>query len=227
VLTVSENDPASTDKWYRSPAIANYGGAFSLERIMQDIIKAQIAESVSVLSAVQEDRRLLGIVAAVADACVRALQNGNKLLFMGNGGSAADSQHLAAEIVSRFAFDRPGLPAIALTTDTSVLTAIGNDYGYEHLFARQVEALGRPGDVIFGISTSGRSPNVIKALEKARSLDLVTVGMTGNKRARITEISDHCIEIPSGDTPKIQEGHIVLGHILCGLIEQCMFGTSQ
>ncbi len=194
---------------------------------MHDIIKAQIAESVSVLSAMLEDQRLIAVVSAVTDACVLALQNGNKLLFMGNGGSAADCQHLAAEVVSRFAFDRPGLPAIALTTDTSVLTAIGNDYGYEHLFSRQVQALGRPGDVIFGISTSGRSPNVIRALEQSQSLGLITVGMTGNKRARMTEVVDHCIEIPSDSTPKIQEGHIVLGHIICGLIEQRLFLPSR
>jgi D-sedoheptulose 7-phosphate isomerase len=195
--------------------------------MMHEIIKAQIAESVSVLSAVLEDQRLIAVVSAVTDACVLALQNGNKLLFMGNGGSAADCQHLAAEVVSRFAFDRPGLPAVALTTDTSVLTAIGNDYGYEYLFSRQVQALGRPGDVVFGISTSGRSPNVIRALEQAKTQGLITVGMTGNKRARITDVVDHCIEIPSGNTPKIQEGHIVLGHIICGLIEQRLFLPSR
>jgi len=129
--------------------------------------------------------------------------------------------------VSRFAFDRPGLPAFALTTDTSVLTAIGNDYGYEHLFARQVQAVGKAGDILFGITTSGKSPNILAALEEGRKLGMVTVGMTGNRRARIVEIVDHCIEIPSVDTPKIQEGHIVTGHIICGLIESSMFKRPE
>lgn len=190
---------------------------------MQAFVKDQIGRSAQVLGAMLDDPNLLQTVELVAQACLRALRDGNKLLFMGNGGSAADSQHLVGEMVSRFAYDRPGLPAFALTTDTSVLTAIGNDYGYEHLFARQVEAVGRPGDVLFGISTSGRSPNIIAALEAGRRGKLITVGMTGNKEARINEVSDHCIQIPSGSTPKIQEGHIVVGHILCGLIEEQMF----
>ena len=190
---------------------------------MQHTIKSEIAESGRVIAAMLADQVLAAAIEAIATASVNALNNGNKLLFMGNGGSAADSQHLAGEMVSRFAFDRPGLPAFALTTDTSVLTAIGNDYGYEHLFARQVQAVGKAGDVLFGITTSGRSPNIIAALDAGRKLGMVTVGMTGNLKARITEIVDHCIEIPSGSTPKIQEGHIITGHIVCGLIESRMF----
>jgi D-sedoheptulose 7-phosphate isomerase len=193
------------------------------EPIMQDIIGQEIGDSAEVIGAMRTDTRLAAAIEAIALACVEALQNGNKLLFMGNGGSAADSQHLAGEMVSRFAFDRPGLPAFALTTDTSVLTAIGNDYGYEHLFARQVQAVGKPGDVLFGITTSGKSPNILAALEAGRRLGMVTVGMTGNRRERIVETVDHCIEIPSASTPKIQEGHIITGHILCGLIESRMF----
>jgi len=190
---------------------------------MRQTIKNQMQETSRVLGLMLEDERLAGVVQAVAEACVFALQGGNKLLFMGNGGSAADAQHLAGEMVSRFAYDRPGLPAFALTTDTSVMTAIGNDYGFEHLFSRQVEAVGRSGDVLFGISTSGRSPNVIAGLEAGRRMGLVTVGMTGNLGARITEVVDHCIEIPSGNTPNIQEGHIVVGHIICGLVAQLVF----
>lgn len=190
---------------------------------MRDAVAKQIQTSVSVLSAMIADGRLLSVVSDVASACIRALRAGNKLLFMGNGGSAADSQHLAGEMVSRFAYDRPGLPAFALTTDTSVLTAIGNDYGYDRLFARQVEAVGRQGDLLFGISTSGRSPNVLAALEKAREMEIITVGMTGNRRAPITQMTDYCIEVPSDCTPNIQEGHIVIGHIICGLIEREMF----
>lgn len=190
---------------------------------VREIIGRQIGESAQVIAAMQADAGLASTLETVALACVRALVNGNKLLFMGNGGSAADSQHLAGEMVSRFAFDRPGLPAFALTTDTSVLTAIGNDYGYEHLFARQVQAVGKAGDVLFGITTSGRSPNILAALETGRNLGMVTVGMTGNRREKIVGMVDHCIEIPSANTPKIQEGHIITGHILCGLIESRMF----
>jgi D-sedoheptulose 7-phosphate isomerase len=191
--------------------------------LTQQIIRDEINESAGVIAAMLADQRLVTVLDVIATACVNALGRGNKLLFMGNGGSAADSQHLAGEMVSRFAFDRPGLPAFALTTDTSVLTAIGNDYGYEYLFARQVEAVGKTGDVLFGITTSGRSPNIIAALEAGRKLGMVTVGMTGNRRARIVEVVDHCIEIPSANTPKIQEGHIITGHIICGLIESRMF----
>lgn len=190
---------------------------------MQGTVMDQILESARVIAAMVEDRKLARTVESVAAACVLALKKGNKLLFMGNGGSAADSQHLAGEMVSRFAFDRPGLPAFALTVDTSVLTAIGNDYGYERLFSRQVEAVAKPGDVLFGISTSGRSPNILAGLETARKMGVVTVGMTGNQKARITEVVDHCINIPSSSTPKIQEGHIIIGHIVCGLIEERLF----
>jgi D-sedoheptulose 7-phosphate isomerase len=190
---------------------------------MQHTIANEMRESAGVIAAMQADTRLAAAIEAAAAACVGALKAGAKLLFMGNGGSAADSQHLAGEMVSRFAYDRPGLPAFALTTDTSVLTAIGNDYGYELLFKRQVQAVGKPGDVLFGITTSGRSPNIIAALEAGRAMGLVTVGMTGNLGERITKVVDHCIEIPSGSTPKIQEGHIICGHIICGLIESAMF----
>ena len=190
---------------------------------MQENILKQLNETQDVVRSMLADKRLVATIEAAAAACIAALKAGNKLLFMGNGGSAADSQHLAGEMVSRFAYDRPGLPAFALTTDTSVLTAIGNDYGYERLFARQVEAVGKAGDVLFGFSTSGKSPNILLALETARAQGLVTVGMTGNRGERITKMVDHSIEIPSPSTPKIQEGHIVTGHIICGLIEEAMF----
>ena len=190
---------------------------------MQHRIVEHMRESAEVLSKMMADERLIAAVNGVAEACVAALRSGNKLLFMGNGGSAADSQHLAGEMVSRFAFDRPALPAFALTVDSSVMTAIGNDYGYEHLFARQVQGVARKGDVLFGFSTSGTSPNIINALEAAKKLGVVTVGMTGNRKARITQVVDHCVEIPSPSTPKIQEGHIIVGHIICGLIEESMF----
>jgi len=190
---------------------------------MEDKVRAQIRESGAVVAEMLADEGLARTVSAVSAACVDALRAGHKLLFMGNGGSAADCQHLAGEMVSRFAFDRPGLPAFALTVDSSVMTAIGNDYGYELLFARQVQAVAKAGDVLFGLSTSGRSPNILKGLEMARSLGVVTVGMTGNQKARITELVDHCIEIPSASTPKIQEGHIIVGHVVCGLVEEALF----
>jgi D-sedoheptulose 7-phosphate isomerase len=163
----------------------------------------------------------------VARLCVAALSAGNKIMLAGNGGSAADAQHLAAEFVSRFSFDRPGLAAVALTTDTSALTAIGNDYGFDKLFSRQVEALGRAGDVFVGISTSGNSPNVLGALAACRAKGIVTVGLTGRSGGRMAALCDHCLHMPSDETPKVQEGHIVVGHVICGLVEREMFAGSS
>jgi D-sedoheptulose 7-phosphate isomerase len=183
----------------------------------------QIRDTVHNLDAMSMDDALLELIGQVVTACVHALTDKNKILFAGNGGSAADSQHLAAELVSRFHYNRPGLPAIALTTDTSLLTAIGNDYGFEYLFARQVEALGNRGDVFFGISTSGRSPNVLNALRTAKQKGLVTVGLTGRGGAGMPELCDYCLRVPSDSTPRIQEGHIVMGHAICCMIEQQMF----
>jgi D-sedoheptulose 7-phosphate isomerase len=190
---------------------------------MQDTIDAQLAEAQRVMGAMRADGTLRAALEGAASACVRSLRAGGKLLLAGNGGSAADAQHIAGEFVSRFAYDRPGLAAVALTTDTSILTAIGNDYGYELLFARQVRALGRAGDILLAYSTSGRSPNVLRALEAARELGLVTVGFTGNRGGPMRELCDHLLEVPSADTPKIQEGHLVLGHVFCGLVEREMF----
>ena len=190
---------------------------------MRERIASQMRETSSIVAKMLEDGALHETIGRIVDACVAALEADRKVLFMGNGGSAADAQHMAGEFVSRFAFDRPGLAAFALTVDTSVMTAIGNDYGYEHLFARQVQAVGRKGDVLVGYSTSGSSPNILAAFEAARKSGLVTVGMTGNRKARITQLTDHCIEIPSPDTPRIQEGHLVVGHIICGLVEERMF----
>jgi D-sedoheptulose 7-phosphate isomerase len=169
------------------------------------------------------DQELIEITINLANACMAALQRGNKILLAGNGGSAADAQHLSAELVSRFNFDRPGLAAFALTTNTSVLTAVGNDYGYELVFARQIEAIGQAGDIFIGISTSGRSRNVLKALEEARKKNLITAAFTGMNSGEMASRSDYVIRMPSRETPKIQEGHIVFGHILCGLIERGMF----
>jgi D-sedoheptulose 7-phosphate isomerase len=188
---------------------------------------AQIEETQRIMTAMLADTSLLSRVESASYACINALRAGKKVLLAGNGGSAADAQHIAGEFVSRFLFDRPGLPAIALTTDTSILTAIGNDYGYEKLFARQVQAHGQPGDVLIAYSTSGKSPNILKALAEARRLGLVTIGMTGNRRGAMREHCDHYLDVPSSETPKIQEGHLVLGHILCGLVESALFTPSE
>ncbi len=190
---------------------------------MKAFIAEQLAASRQVVQAMADDAALSQVVQTAADACVAALKRGNKILFAGNGGSAADSQHLAGELVSRFAYDRPGLPAFALTTDTSVLTAIGNDYGYERLFARQVQAVGQKGDVLVAFSTSGKSPNILAALREARATGIYTIGMTGNRGDAMAADCDCLVRVPSSETPKIQEGHIMLGHILCGLIEVACF----
>jgi D-sedoheptulose 7-phosphate isomerase len=195
--------------------------------MMNSYIAEQISQSCDVMLAMQRDHKLLLELEAAARACIGSLTNGGKVLLAGNGGSAADAQHIAGELVSRFAFDRPGLPAIALTTDTSILTAIGNDYGYEKLFARQVQAHGRAGDIFIGYSTSGASRNVLLGFEEARAHGLVCIGLTGNRGGPMQSLCDHLLEVPSGSTPKIQEGHLVLGHTLCGLIERALFKPAS
>lgn len=190
---------------------------------MKNYIHAQFVEAQRVMAAMLSDARLIATLESAATACVDCLKGGGKILLAGNGGSAADAQHIAGEFVSRFAFDRPGLPAMALTVDTSILTAVGNDLGFENLFARQVEAHGNAGDVFIGYSTSGNSPNIIRALEAAKGRGLVCIGMTGNRGGAMGGLCDYLLEVPSGDTPKIQEGHLVLGHSLCGLVENALF----
>lgn len=191
-----------------------------------DYIKQNVQAAVELKQAILRDERLLQAVLQVAEVCVKALRSGNKLLFAGNGGSAGDSQHLAAEIVGRYKIDRPGLPAIALTTDTSALTAIGNDYGYEVVFARQLQALAKAGDVFFGISTSGNSGNVLRAIERAREMNVITVGLAGSG-GTIQKICDHCLSVPSTDTARIQECHIMIGQIICGYIEETLFPRQK
>jgi D-sedoheptulose 7-phosphate isomerase len=190
---------------------------------MQDTIAEQLRVARGVIDAMHDDMALRHRVQAAAAACIDCLREGGKVLLAGNGGSAADAQHIAGELVSRFAFDRPGLAAVALTTDTSILTAIGNDYGYEQLFARQLQAIGRKGDIFIAYSTSGSSPNIVRALSTARAAGITTIGMTGRRNGTMVPLCDHLLDVPSIDTPKIQEGHLVLGHILCGLIESALF----
>ena len=194
---------------------------------MKERIYAQIAEAQHVISVMLADAPLLSKLEHAALACISCLEGGRKILLAGNGGSAAEAQHIASELVGRFAFNRPGLPAIALTTDTSILTAIGNDYGYDELFARQVQAHGIKGDIFVGYSTSGRSPNILLALEEARAYDFICIGLTGNRGGPMQELCDYLLEVPSSDIPRIQEGHLVLGHILCSLIEGAIFKVPK
>jgi D-sedoheptulose 7-phosphate isomerase len=176
-----------------------------------------------VLDAAIADPAFTATVAAIADRVAAAIAAGPKVMFIGNGGSAADAQHLAGELVSRFYYDRPAAAAIALTTDTSVLTAIGNDYGYDRVFERQVHGLGRPGDVLIAISTSGRSPNILKALAAAQATGVVAVGFTGNSGGDMVTLCDLCLRVPADSTPLIQQLHIVAGHIVCALVEERLF----
>ena len=187
-------------------------------------IVGYLTKSRAVLDAAIADPEFVATIAAIVDRVAGALAAGHKVLFAGNGGSAADAQHLAGELVSRFYYDRPAAAAIALTTDTSVLTAIGNDYGYERVFERQVQGLGRAGDVLIAISTSGRSPNILKALAAARAKGLVTVGFTGSgEGADMPSVCDLCLRAPSDSTPLIQQMHITAGHIVCALVEERLF----
>tara|TARA_B100000214_G_C23884978_1_gene589032 strand:+ start:128 stop:724 length:597 start_codon:yes stop_codon:yes gene_type:complete len=195
-----------------------------MESEITSLIKDQISGCKKVMTDMLSDEKLLKQIEDCSIACIESLNSGGKILLAGNGGSAADSQHIAGELVSRFIFDRPGLPAIALTTDTSILTAIGNDYGYDQLFSRQVQAHGNNGDILICYSTSGKSPNIINAIKAAKSLGLITIGLCGNKGGFMVENCDYILEVPSPDTPKIQEGHLVLGHIICGIIEKEIFG---
>ncbi len=193
---------------------------------MKSYIEKQFSETHSIISEMLVDNKLITNLEIAAHSCIDSLKKGGKIMLAGNGGSAADAQHIAGELVSRFAFDRPGLSAIALTTDTSILTAIGNDYGYDNLFARQIQSHGQKGDIFIAYSTSGKSPNILMALREARDRGVVCIGLTGNRGGPMTVLCDHILEVPSADTPKIQEGHLLLGHTLCGMIEGAIFGAS-
>jgi len=187
-------------------------------------IRSQIRQSCETKQAILEDGELLSLIEAVALKCLDVYRGGRKLLLAGNGGSAADAQHIAAELVGRFYFDRPGLPCIALSTNTSCLTAIGNDYGMAQLFARQVQANGNGGDLFIGLSTSGNSENVVEALKVCKEMDIETVGLTGAAGGKMEECCTYCIKVPSDDTPRIQEAHILIGHVICSIIEEGLFG---
>ncbi len=194
---------------------------------MNNIISRQIEDSIAVKQAILANPQFIKDIRRAAEMIVRAYRAGHKTLLAGNGGSAADAQHIAGEFVSRFYFDRPGLPSIALTTDTSILTAIGNDYGYENLFARQVQAQGSEGDVFIGISTSGNSANILRALQECRKHRIHTIGLTGSADGKMRELCDITLAVPSLETPRIQEVHSMVGHVLCGIVEEELFGEKK
>jgi D-sedoheptulose 7-phosphate isomerase len=194
--------------------------------LSQDPIGTHLRLSLATLERANSDAALLAAARAIAAAAITALRSGKKILLIGNGGSAADAQHIAAEIVGRYKQDRPAYAAIALTTDTSALTAISNDYGFEQVFARQVAGLGQRGDVLMALSTSGRSPNILAALRTARERGLVTVGFTGSKGEALTALCDHLMVAPSDDTPVVQQVHLIVAHGICDEIEQTLMGEA-
>ncbi|RAX53681.1 D-sedoheptulose 7-phosphate isomerase [Helicobacter sp. 11-8110] len=194
--------------------------------IVNSYIKEHFEDSIAVKTKILNDEKLLELIKKVALETTKAYKEGKKTLLAGNGGSAADAQHIAGEFVSRFYFDRPGIPSIALTTDTSILTAIGNDYGYEKLFSRQVQAQGVEGDIFIGISTSGNSANIIEALKVCKEKGILSVGLTGESGGKMNELCDYCIKVPSNKTPRIQESHILIGHIICAIVEEELFGKG-
>jgi len=190
----------------------------SIETIKQDLL-----ESATLVHSIANSTVLLRRIESLARTCVSCLSAGGKVLFAGNGGSAGDAQHMAGEFVSRFNYDRPGMAAIALTVDSSILTAIGNDYGYDYVFARQVEALGQRGDLFFAYSTSGNSPNILRALRVCKDRGLISVGLTGNRVGAMNALCDVLFEMPSARTPRIQEGHLIIGHAICARVEALMY----
>lgn len=197
-----------------------------MDKDFTSIVRGQIEESLDVRKAMLADEGLMKRIAEAAEKCIEAYRAGGKTMFAGNGGSAADAQHLAGEMVSRFYFDRPGLPSIALSTDTSILTAIGNDYGYSQLFARQLQAQGKPGDVFIGISTSGNSENLVRCIDICREKGIFSIAMTGEKPCKMDGY-DLVLKVPSSSTPRIQECQTMIGHIICCLVEEAIFGGMR
>ena len=190
-------------------------------------IKEAIEQSIDVKNKILSNNNLIQLIEQVANVCYESLQNGGKILFCGNGGSAADAQHLAAELSGRFYFDREPLPAEALHVNTSFLTAVANDYSFEEVYSRLVKAQGKKGDVLIGLSTSGNSENVVRAFSTAKELEMITVGLTGESGGKMKANSDYLLNVPSTDTPRIQESHILIGHIICELVESRMFKKAE
>jgi D-sedoheptulose 7-phosphate isomerase len=188
-----------------------------------NFIHSQIEESLKIKQLILDDEKFQSLIEKAASICSEALRSNNKVFFAGNGGSAADSQHLAGELVNRFGFERPGLAAIALTTDTSIITSISNDYGFDMLFSRQIQALGKKGDIFIALSTSGNSTNIINGLKESKKIGIKTIGLTGRTGGKMGSLCDINLKVPSDQTPRIQEAHILIGHIICSIIENSMF----
>jgi D-sedoheptulose 7-phosphate isomerase len=193
---------------------------------MKHLVQKQLQQSIATLQAVLADENIADTLVTIARLTADAMRSGHKLLVAGNGGSAADAQHLVAEFVVRLTVNRPALRAVALTTDSSILTAAGNDYGFDHIFSRQLEALGQPGDLFLGISTSGNSNNILNALHQAKKMSIATIGFSGNNGGQMPSLCDHNIIIPSAVTMNIQESHLALEHIFCMLVEHFTFGPD-
>lgn len=193
---------------------------------MKNYIKDQIKKSYETKQTIYENEELLNKIEQVSKLCVELYKGNNKTILAGNGGSAADAQHIAAELVGRYGFDRPSIPSLALTTDTSALTAIGNDYGYDKIFSRQLEGMGQDGDIFIGISTSGNSANIVNAFNSAKKKNITTVALVGKDGGEMAKLADFALIIPSESTPRIQESHILIGHIICDIIEKEIFGDG-
>ena len=193
---------------------------------MKNYIKEEIRKSYETKQAIYNDESLLQQIVILAKKCIELYKNGKKTILAGNGGSAADAQHIAAELVGRYGFDRPSIPSLALTTDSSNLTAIGNDYGYDKVFSRQLEGMGQSGDLFIGISTSGNSKNIIEAFNSAKKKNITTVSLVGKDGGMMAKLADIVIVVPSDSTPRIQESHILIGHILCDIIEKELFADG-
>lgn len=211
-----------------------YENAINILRHMSDMTEMEDIEDI-IIRTFRESSRVkevfvnenLSRLVKVVDVITRALNGGNKILLFGNGGSAADSQHIAAEFVNRFLIERPPLPAIALTTDTSVITSIANDYDFSEIFAKQIRAIGRKGDIAWGISTSGSSPNILKAFETAGRLGMITVALTGRDGGEMARMADYCLNVSSNSTPRIQETHITAGHVICDMVDYRLFKKPE
>ena len=198
-----------------------------MDSLILEFIKKQIEDSFRVKQSILQNEEIIQLILDVSKETIDAYKAGNKTILAGNGGRAADAQHIAGEFVSRFYFDRPGLPSLALSTDTSVITAIGNDYGYEKVFARQIQANGKSGDIFIAISTSGNSANILEALKESKKNGIITVGLTGQSGGLMKELCDYCICVPSEETPRIQEAHILIEHIICSIVEEEIFGQDS
>ncbi|MBI5198521.1 MAG: D-sedoheptulose 7-phosphate isomerase [Nitrospirae bacterium] len=191
---------------------------------IEELVREEIRESIDIKKMIL-DRLIPDIVRAV-ELIINSFKSNKKVLLFGNGGSAADAQHIAAEFVGRFKLERKALPAIALSTNSSIVTALGNDYDFDAIFSRQVEAWAKEGDLVIGITTSGNSPNVLRAINKAKEMEAVTIGLTGENGGKLNDLVDICIKVPSSNTPRIQEAHITIGHIICSLVEKSLFGEK-